>query len=199
MSATKKKNVEGIENIKTVGKPTVEEKISREEPKVDSAPTEDVKPLQVMSETDSLVSNLVKETPDEFPAIDKVVARHPNLLALPEECEKLHKKTHRFRWLANDKRLRSKLHTGIWMLCTKINCSFIRENRFKAHGAVEQAGMLLAFCTEKAAQSREQLPAKKSADLVKHYTEGIHSTGDFYKPDTSGDDDDEGFIDGRDF
>jgi len=202
MSTTKNKSavvVKDIENIQVSGKPEIKKEISQEEKTEASAPSEVSQPLQVMSETDSLVSNLVKETPTEFPSLTKVVGRNPNLLALPEECDKLHKKTHRFRWLANDKRLRSKLHTGIWILCTKINCPFIKEYRFKAHGAVEQAGMLLAFCTEEMAQAREQMPAKKSADLVKHYTEEIHQTGDFYKPENAGDDDDDGFIEGRDF
>ncbi len=187
----KVKNVENIE---------IKDKIPEKEVEA-SAPSkeEDQKPIQVMSDGDSLISNLVKEAPAELPSATVVGGKAPNLLALPDECKKLHGKQFRFRWMANDKRLRSKLQSGIWVLCTKLNCSFIKKERFKSHGAVEQSGMLLAFCTEKVAQMREQAPAKKSADLVKHYTEDIHHQEGFYKPAEAGADDDDGLIEGRDF
>ena len=66
---------------------------------------------------------------------------------------------------------------------------YIKEHRFKTHGAIEQGGMLLAFASEAAGRAREEAPARKSADLVKHYTEdlakqGSKKDGGFYQPET---------------
>lgn len=180
---------------------TIKEKNISEKKPEGSAPSKDEnqKPIHVMSDGDSAIANLVREAPTELSSATVVSSVAPNLLALPEECEALHGKKFRFRWMANDKRLRSKLQIGIWVLCTKLNCPFIDKERFKSHGAVEQSGMLLAFCSEKVAKIRERIPAKKSADLVKHYTEDIHHQDGFYKPEQSGVDDDSGLIEGRDF
>ena len=83
------------------------------------------------------------------------------------------------------------------MLCTRNNSSYIKAHRFKTHGAIEQGGMLLAFASEAAGQAREDAPAKRSAELVKHYTEDLAKQGDpkrggFYQPEDD-DESDEGF------
>lgn len=201
MSEKTKEKVEikDKENIKVKSAP--EKEISQEEEKPEvSAPSGDGDtPMQIMSETDSLVSNLVKEAPTALPTVNQMSGKRPNLLALPDECDKLHGKKYRFRWLANDKRLRSKLQSSIWVLCTKLNCPFIKPERFKAHGAIEQSGMLLVFASEEAAKIRELEPAKKSADLVKHYTKDIHERDEFYKPESTGGDEEEGLTEGEDF
>jgi len=175
--------------------------IKQEPQKVDAASTADARTVEVLSAQDSQVSDLVKETPktfDDSAAITSLKERQvPNILDLPEECKPLYKTKYRFRWLAKDKNLESKLRSSIWMLCTRNNSPYIKPNRFKSHGAIEQGGMLLAFCSEAAGKLREEAPAKRSADLVKHYTEDLAKQGNpeqggFYAPDPDEGESDEG-------
>lgn len=181
---------------------TKDVKDNKQEPqKVDEVSTADTRTVEVLSTQDSQISDLVKETPtaiDEEMVLKSLKERKlPNILDLPEECKPLYKVKYRFRWLAKDKDLESKLRSSIWMLCTRINSPYIKPHRFKSHGAVEQGGMLLAYCSEAAGKLREQEPAKRSADLVKHYTEDLAKQGDpkhggFYAPDPDEGESDEG-------
>jgi hypothetical protein len=139
----------------------------------------------------------VKEAPKDIAEIASREQKLHNILELPEECAALHKKKYRYRWLAKTKGLEARLRTDIWTLCTRENSPYIKGHRFKAHGAVEQAGMLLAFTTEELGKRREEAPAIRSAELVKHYTEKLpkQEGQGFYKPKDSGEADDgsEGF------
>ena len=160
--------------------------------------------VRMMSDQDIEVSQLVKEAPANFGQMDVRTLGQINLLELPEECYPLHDKVYRFRWIAKNKNTSARLRSSIWALCTRTNAPFIKPHRFKDHGAVEQAGMLLAFAPQALAKQREEAPAKRSADLVKHYTEDLpqDEVRGFYKPESSGKDDDEsndGLIEGRDF
>ena len=171
----------------------VKKDIDQDPQKVDEVSTAETKTVQVLSTQDSQVSDLVKEAPD-LESAERIVTsiqeqELPNILDLPEECKPLYKVKYRFRWLAKDKGLEAKLRTSIWMLCTRNNSPYIKPHRFKTHGAIEQGGMLLAFASEAAGVAREQAPAKRSADLVKHYTEdlakqGSKKDGGFYQPET---------------
>ena len=175
--------------------------IEQEPLKVDEASTADPRMVEVLSTQDSQVADLVKETPkvlDNEAALTSLRERTlPNILDLPEECKPLYKVKYRYRWLAKDKDLESKLRSGIWMLCTRNNSPYIKPRRFKTHGAIEQGGMLLAFCSEEAGKLREEAPAKRSADLIKHYTEDLAKQGDpqrggFYAPDPDEGESDDG-------
>lgn len=170
-------------------------------------PTADTDKVTVLSQGDSFVSGLVSDQ-GSFEQMEALYVKEHgqiNLLELPEECKEIQAKTHRFKWMAKDKNLPARLRVGPWILCTRSNAPFIKSHRFGNHGAVEQAGMLLAFTTERLAKIREQLPAEKSAALVKHYTEELPSdeSRGFYKPKSTGDDEDvvkEGeLVEGRDF
>jgi len=173
--------------------------ISQEPQKVDVELTAEPKTVEVLSTQDSQVADLVKEAPS-LEDTDRVLAalkerKVPNILDLPEECKPLYKTKYRFRWLAKDKNLESKLRTSIWMLCTRLNSPYIKPQRFKSHGAVEQGGMVLAFASEEAGQAREDAPALRSAELVKHYTQDLATQGDpkrggFYQPEDDGESDD---------
>ena len=173
------------------------EKIQESPQTAVEAPSASPQQVQVLSQADTFVSDLVKEAPKTISEISTREQRMQNILELPEECAKLHKKTYRFKWLAKTKSLESKLRTSVWSLCTRENSPYIRPHRFKTHGAVEQAGMLLAFTTEKLGKKREEEPAKRSADLVKHYTKDLskQEAAGFYKPKDAGDAEDgtEGF------
>ena len=169
--------------------------------KVDEESTADPRMVEVLSAQDSQVADLVRETPKTFDneaAISSMKERTlPNILDLPEECKPLYKVKYRYRWLAKDKDLESKLRSSIWVLCTRNNSPYIKPHRFKTHGAIEQGGMLLAFCSEAAGKIREEAPAKRSADLVKHYTEDLAKQGDpkrggFYAPDPDEGESDDG-------
>ena len=186
------KNIKNKDNIKIKESKVVplkeeptEVKKEKEE-KVIPASEPEKQPQRIMTESESNISDLVTETPAVFPEVTALTEKRASILSLPEECEEYHGKTYRFRWLARDGRLTARLRTGIFMLCTKINCPFIKKHRFKTHGAVEQGGMLLAFTTEQLAKVTEVIPAKKSADLVKHYTEDIHKQEGFYRPEDKG-------------
>jgi len=160
---------------------------------VESSPAEP-RTIEVLSTQDSTVADLVKEAPtsEEIErAVDSIKERRlPNILELPEECKPLYKVKYRFRWLSKDKDLESKLRSSIWSLCTRTNSPYIKPSRFKSHGAVEQAGMLLAFASEAVAKIREDAPAIRSAELVKHYTKDLAESGSvekggFYRPDSA--------------
>jgi len=154
------------------------------------------KSVHVLSQQDTLVSDLVKEQPKSVAEIIATETRPLSVLELPEECAKLHRKTYRYRWLAKNKELEAKLRTSIWSLCTRTNSPYIKPGRFKEHGAIEQGGMLLAFTTEELGDRRENEPALRSAALVKHYTEDLpnREAEGFYKPkESEGDDKGEGF------
>lgn len=145
-------------------------------------------PAVVLSQQDTFVADLVKEQPKtdaELKTMNELKMR--DILALPEECLKLHRVKYRYKWLAKNKNLEATLRSSIWSLCTRDNSPYIKPHRFKSHGAVEQSGMLLAFATEEMGKIREAAPALKSASLVKHYTEDLPKQEEkgFYLPDTS--------------
>ena len=151
--------------------------------------------IQVLSNTDTQVSDLVREAPKTVSELSTISdVRMRDILELPEECKKLHKVKYRYRWLAKSKNLEATLRSSIWALCTKDNSPYISIRRFKSHGAVEQAGMLLAFATEEMGKKREAAPAERSAQLVKHYTEDLknNEAQGFYEPKNAGGDDEEG-------
>jgi hypothetical protein len=177
-----------------------QEKDIQEAAKVEES-TAGPKTVEVLSQQDSSVADLVRETPKEMDNerfLKSMKERKiPNILDLPEECKPLHKVKYRFRWLAKDKNLESKLRSSIWTLCTRNNSSYIKIHRFKSHGAIEQGGMLLAFCSEEVGKIREAEGAKRSAELVKHYTEDLAKQGDlkrggFYAPDPDEGESDDG-------
>jgi len=162
-----------------------------------AVPSASPQPTQVLSQQDTQVSDLVRESPktvSELRSMNDLKMR--DILELPEECKSLHKVKYRYRWLAKNKNLEATLRSSIWALCTRDNSPYIKPHRFKSHGALEQSGMLLAFATEEMGLAREQAPARKSAQLVKHYTEDLSKQEEkgFYQPDQSeGTHDGEGF------
>ena len=160
------------------------------------APSASPQPAQVLSQQDTFVSDLVKEQPKtvaELRTVNELKMR--DILALPEECLKLHRTKYRYKWLAKNKNLEATLRSSIWALCTRDNSPYIKPHRFKSHGAVEQSGMLLAFATEEMGKIREAAPAQRSAELVKHYTEDLPKQTEkgFYQPTESEGEDGEGF------
>lgn len=159
--------------------------------------------FSVLSNADSEVAGLAKSQPDleKMEALYTRTRGRVDLLALPEECEEVHKDKYRFKWLAKDKNLSAKLRVGPWVLCTRTSAPFIKDHRFGSHGAVEQAGMLLAFTTERLARVRERMSEERSKGLLKHYTEDITKKDGFYKPQDSGSDEDDesSYVEGRDF
>lgn len=178
--------------------PVAEEKVISQQGDANPVPTpsESVSALRVLSSEDSLVADLIKEQPSEAQVAQmKVKAqRIPNLLELPEECLPLQGTKYRYVWLTKDKNLSVKLRTNGWVLCNRSNSSYIKPFRFGAHGAVEQAGMLLAYLPEAIAVEMDMGPVRQSQARVKHYTEGIFKDQDpdapiqFYKPEEKGDD-----------
>jgi len=153
-----------------------------------------------LSKEEAHIAELVKEQPKSVAEFDLKTLSRFNLLELPEECKPLHGKKYRFRWL-NKQNIEARLNSSIWVLCTRANSPYIKAHRFKDHGAVEQGGMLLAFASEELGKSREEAPAKKSAALVKHYTEDLPNDErrGFYTPKETGEEDSEGLTEGKDF
>lgn len=174
-----------------------EAKISQQEvvhPHV--APSESA-PIRVLSTEDSIVSDLVKEQPDEREVLSMRprTKKIPDLLELPEECLPfVQAKKYRYAWLTKDKNLSVKLRTNGWVLCQRINSPYIKSSRFGGHGAVEQAGMLLAYLPEAIAVEMDMVPVRQSQGRVKHYTEDIFKNQDpnapiqYYKPEDDGKD-----------
>jgi hypothetical protein len=162
------------------------------------APSESVRPVQVMSSADSLVADLVKEskTLEEIESLTITEIRSPNPLALPDECLPLQRVKYRYKWLNKDKELGNKLNTQGWSLCNRTNAPYIKPSRFGSHGALEKAGMLLAFMPERMAQELEKIPAQRSADAIKKWTEDMPKSGrksdkiGFYEPEAGAEDDD---------
>lgn len=184
--------------MSTTKKPIIEEKNIVQEDK--AASTADAPKTPGLSKAESHIAELVKEQPRTTAEYSAKTLGRFNLLELPEECKPLHAKTYRYRWL-NKQNIEARLNSSIWVLCTRSNSPYIKEHRFKDHGAIEQGGMLLAFTTEQMGKEREEAPAKKSAALVKHYTEDLPNDDrrGFYKPKDSGEEDDEGLTEGKDF
>jgi len=191
MSATKEVKKD------TIKKDTVEKDIVQED-KVSVTATETKAPS--LSKEETHIAELVKEQPKDVSELSTKSLARFNLLELPEECKPLHGAKYRFRWL-NKQNIEARLNSSIWTLCTRVNSPYIKAHRFKDHGAVEQGGMLLAFATEDMGKEREAIPAKRSADLVKHYTEdlGKDERRGFYVPKETGEEDSEGLIEGKDF
>ncbi len=174
--------------IKKAAKPIADKEVKDIVQESKAEPSASPQPAQVLSQQDTFVSDLVKEQPktvSELRSINDLKMR--DILELPEECKDLHRKKYRYRWLAKNKNLEATLRSSIWALCTRDNSPYIKPHRFKSHGALEQSGMLLAFATEDMGAKRELAPAKKSADLVQHYTEDLSKQEEkgFYQPDQS--------------
>ena len=192
--AKKKSEAATVVAEKDISQESPETKPVEEATAAPQASTPEPQRVQVLSQQDTQVSDLVKEAPKTVAEIATRETKMTNILELPEECAALHKKKYRYRWMAKTKHLEAKLRAGIWSLCTRDNSPYIKPERFKAHGAVEQAGMLLAFTTESMGLKREREPAEKSARLVKHYTEDLPNREEqgFYKPKDTGDKDEGG-------
>lgn len=174
-----------------------DEKISQQDVSHPHVAASEPAPLRVLSTDDSLVADLIKEQPTaEQVAQMKVKARKiPDLLELPEECLPfVQAGKYRYAWLTKDKNLSVKLRTNGWVLCNRTNSSYIKTSRFGGHGAVEQAGMLLAYLPEAIAAEMDMVPVRQSQSRVKHYTEDIFKNQDpeagvsFYKPEDDGKD-----------
>ena len=146
--------------------------------------------LKVLSSTDSLIADLIKEQPtvDQLATLTVKDRKIIDPLELPEECLEKHNKEYVYVWLSKDKDLAIKLRTDGWVLCNRTNSPYIKGHRFGGHGAVEQAGMLLAFLPKRLADEMYERPAALSRAKVKHYTEGIFQNIDpdakahLYKP-----------------
>lgn len=157
---------------------------------VASEPTQ----VRVMSSEDTMVSDLVAEQPTlaQIAEMKVVHRRVPNLLEFPEEVLARHGKEYHYAWLTKDKNLSVKLRTSGWVLCNRTNSPYIKPHRFGGHGAVEQAGMLLAFMPKALADQMYLAPALASQAKVKYATEERFKNQDkdapvqFYKPTDSG-------------
>lgn len=153
--------------------------------------------VRVLSNEDSTIADLVKEQPNlEQIAQMKVTQRKvPNLLEFPEEVLARHGKEYHFAWLTKGKDLTVKLRTTGWVLCNRTNSPWMKAHRFGGHGAVEQAGMLLAFMRKDIADDMYTQPARQSQAKVKYITEDIFKQQDkdapvqFYKPEDKGEKD----------
>ena len=151
-------------------------------------------PVRVMSSDDSLVADLVKEQPTEAQIAQMTVTYHrvPDLLAFPEEVLAKHGKEYHFAWLNKNKDLSVKLRTTGWVLANRTNCPWIKPHRFGGHGALEQAGMLLAFMPKAMADAMYAEPGKQSTAKLKYVLEDRFKQQDkeapyqFYKPTDSG-------------
>ena len=163
-------------------------------------PSANVSKTTNLSTAEAHIADLVREQPRTVAEYSAKTLGRFNLLELPEECRPLHGKKFRYRWL-NKANIEARLNSSIWVLCTRSNSPYIKAHRFKDHGAIEQGGMLLAFTTEEMGAEREAAPARRSAALVKHYTEELPNDErrGFYKPKDSGEEDDDGLTEGKDF
>lgn len=164
-----------------------------------AAASETAGPIQVLSSTDTMVADLVKEA-KPLAEIESMTAHQfkaPNPLELPDECQPLQRVKYRFKWLNKDKELASKLNTQGWSLCNRTNSPYIKKSRFSSHGGLEKSGMLLAFMPEALARELELEPGKRSAAAIKRWTQDMQKSGrkdskiGFYEPESAGDDDDE--------
>lgn len=174
-----------------------EQKISQKDvtqPNV--APSESAQ-FRVMSNEDSMVADLAKEQPtlEQISQMTIVHRRVPNLLEFPEEVLAKHGREYHFAWLTKDKDLSVKLRTSGWVLCNRTNAPYIKAHRFGGHGAVEQAGMLLAFMPKRMADEMYNRSAEASQSKVKFATEDRFKHQDkdapvtYYKPEDMGGDD----------
>jgi len=156
-------------------------------------------PVRVMSNEDSLVADLVKEQPNEEQVAQMTISyrKVPDLLAFPEEVLAKHGKEYHFAWLNKNKDLSVKLRTTGWVLCNRTNCPWIKPHRFGGHGALEQAGMLLAFMPKALADKMYAEPGRQSTAKLKYALEDRFKHQDkdapltFYKPEDRGGDDDQ--------
>ena len=161
------------------------------------APSESA-PVRVMSDGDSLIADLVKEQPtaEQISQMTVVYRKVPDLLAFPEEVLAKHGKEYHFAWLSKNKDLDVKLRTTGWVLANRTSCPWIKPHRFGAHGALEQAGMLLAFMPKAQADEMYAQPGRQSTAKLKYALEDRFKHQDrnapyqFYKPEDRGGDDD---------
>lgn len=160
------------------------------------APSESA-PVRVMSSEDSTIADLVKEQPtlEQLSQMTISYRKVPDLLAFPEEVLAKHGKEYHFAWLNKGKDLSVKLRTTGWVLCNRTNSPYIRSHRFGGHGAVEQAGMLLAFMPKAMADEMYAAPGRQSAAKVKYALKDRFEQQDpdapigFYKPVDNGGED----------
>jgi hypothetical protein len=154
-------------------------------------------PVRVMSQEDSTIADLVKEQPtaEQVSQMTVTYRKVPDLLAFPEEVLAKHGKEYHFAWLSKNKDLSVKLRTTGWVLANRTNCPFIKPHRFGGHGALEQAGMLLAFMPKAMADQMYAEPGRQSTAKLKYALEDRFKQQDkdapfqFYKPEDKGGDD----------
>ena len=181
MSELEKPPVVGV-----VEKPPVVKQESA--PVVIPQPSEAAKPLVIMSELDSYISEQIKSQPatlDEavhrFEQISAVTGRHR--LVLPEfferasydctwgqECPEHVNGTHGqwvFRWLFKEKRAIDHARNVVgWMLVNRAYFPSAPRLLFTANGGVEVGDGILAFIPAKKALELREAPGKKSRDRI---------------------------------
>ena len=166
----------------------VEEKSSVQEETVPQQPSEAVKPLVIMSELDSYISEQIKSQPStldgavqRFEQISAAPGRHR--LVLPEFFERL---SHDcswgqdcpqhvngtqgpwvFRWLFKEKRAIDHARNVVgWMLVNRAYFPQAPRLLFTANGGVEIGDGILAFIPAKKALELREAPGKRSRDRI---------------------------------
>ena len=170
------------------------EEISQKDAVIPSVAPSESAAVRIMRSEDSVIADLVKEQPTLEQLAQRTITerRVPNVLEFPEEVLERHGKDYHYAWLAKDKNLSTSLRVSGWVLCNRTNSPYIKPSRFATHGALEQAGMLLAFMPKRQADVMYTRPAQMSQAKVKHYTKDIFEQQEkdapvsFYKPKDDG-------------
>ena len=171
--------------VGVVEKPPVKQESA---PVVLPQPSEAAKPLVIMSELDSYISEQIKSQPatleeavHRFEQISAVTGRHR--LVLPEffetesydctwgqHCPHHVNGTHGlwvFRWLFKEKRAIDHARNVVgWMRVNRAYFSQAPRLRFTANGGVEVGDGILAFIPAKKALELRETPGKKSRERI---------------------------------
>jgi len=135
------------------------------------------RPVVILSELDSIISERMKHQISNAPTIDDIEVRDvdnrteaQHRLKLPKEVEDAMKaKKLSPRWLYKEKRaIDHALNVVGWILANRVYFPDLPDYLFSANGCIEAGDAILAFMPAKRAQEIRELPAKKSRDLVKN-------------------------------
>lgn len=162
------------------------------------------RPQTILTGNDAFIAGTVERQP-KIPAQVRDVSKPMDLSVLPREVQENEEvmKKYRFKWIGKSERqVVRATEVEQWVLCTRQNAPFIPASYFKVHGAVEKAGMLLAFMREENAKARAQRVHDKDAARYRKVKLDADKGGGRYKAGLSPGEEETtagGFQQGRDF
>ena len=121
---------------------------------------------KVLSEQDKAIAGIIASQPDQS-SVSITDYHKPHDFDLPKECETYGDKFD-FRWLSKDTRMLDRaVNVKGWTIVNRVSDVKVPEYLFRAHGAIEKRGMILAYRKKDIGKLFSKKASEQSIDNIK--------------------------------